>query len=109
MELARLHLGKKPDLLHFRVQSGKMQTKDGRWQTYGLHDGASDIVCVLAPAGRWVAMEFKSINGKLKPEQSAFLELIEKFGGYACVPLTLASVEAHYIAAGGRYHGDPEK
>lgn len=51
MEQARLYLGKKPDLVIFRCQSGAVNmAKEGeppQWQTYGLARGASDLVGCL--------------------------------------------------------------
>lgn len=108
MEQVRLHLGKKPDLVLFRNQAGRVEIR-GQWQTYGLHNGASDLVGLLAPSGRFFAIELKSPSGKVGEEQARFLELIEKFGGYACVVSGVVGAEAHYLAAGGRYPQQEKK
>ena len=64
-----------------------MPMGDGRerFVRFGLTKGASDLLGVLAPDGRIVAIELKSARGRTTPEQDAFLAGIRAFGGFACV------------------------
>lgn len=116
LHATRLHLGKKPDLLLFRNQAGSVQV-DGRWQTYGLHRGASDLIGCLrvmidesdgqhqpVQFGLFFALEIKKLGKVPTAEQQAFIELIRKFGGYADYADSIESAERHYVAAGGAFH-----
>jgi VRR-NUC domain len=82
-------LRREPDLLIYRQNVGavKMPMGDGRerFVRFGLTKGASDLLGVLAPDGRIVAIELKSARGRTTPEQDAFLSGIRAFGGFACV------------------------
>lgn len=96
MERVRLHLGKKPDLVLFRNQAGKVEV-DGRWMKYGLCDGASDLIgCLrIAPrnntntrdlgfreameVGRFFALECKA-SGEM-PSQKVISSLISDVAG----------------------------
>lgn len=82
-------LRREPDLLIYRQNVGavKMPMGDGRerFVRFGLTKGASDLLGVLAPAGRIIAIELKAARGRTTPEQEAFLEGIRAFGGFACV------------------------
>lgn len=64
----------------------------------GLCKGASDNIGIVAPHGRFLALEWKSERGRLTPEQSMFLNLVNKRGGIGrCVRTTeeaTAAVEA---------------
>ena len=105
LEKVRLHLGKKPDLVLFRNQSGAVEV-DGRWQRYGLTPGASDLIGIrkllITPAlvgmyiGQFSALEAKAPGKKPTPEQRQFLDLVRKFGGYAGWCDSEESAEACY-------------
>lgn len=60
---------------------------DGRRRIrYGLAVGSSDLIGILVPEGRFVALEVKAPNGKgPTPEQERFLELVRRSGGFAAV------------------------
>ncbi len=51
--------------------------------------GLPDIVCVIPPNGRFLGLEVKSANGKLRPAQKEFMESIRSCGGYYVVVRTL--------------------
>lgn len=132
MEQARLYLGKKPDLVIFRCQSGAVNmAKEGEppmWQTYGLARGASDLVGCLRVAvdeydgqhgpepdhiGKWLVIELKSPRVKIHTkkldarelEQKAFIDLIKKFGGWGGFAESIEDCERLYLEAGGAHHG----
>lgn len=96
----RLALGREPDLTLWRNNTGHANyaTDAGdRTVRYGLARGSADLIGVLAPSGRFVALEVKRPGGKLTDEQSMFLALVRKRGGFACV---VESVEAARAAIG---------
>jgi hypothetical protein len=77
---------------HWRNNTGAamLPGRGGKPQrvTFGL-PGGSDIFGILAPSGRWLAVETKAPacklagrrKGRLSPEQRAFLEAINADGG----------------------------
>jgi hypothetical protein len=72
-----------PGLVLWRNSTGVADTASGSKQRFGLCKGSSDLIGILD--GRFVAIEIKSETGKLRPEQVLFLDLVRKFGGFACV------------------------
>ena len=80
----RLALGREPDLVLWRNSVGLTEHPDGRVVRYGLAKGSSDLVGV-GPQGRFVALEVKRPGEKPTPDQSLFLALVEKRGGFAAV------------------------
>jgi hypothetical protein len=62
-----------------RAPSGTHTTR------YGLVPGASDLIGILAPSGRFVALEVKTPRGRVSPEQRMFLDLVRSRGGIAAV------------------------
>lgn len=128
MERIRLHLGKKPDLVLFRCQSGAVnmapEGEPPQWQTYGLARGASDLVGCLSSSrcsqisccghgGRWLVIEVKSPRVKIHTkkldakelEQKAFIDLIKKFGGHGGFAESVEDAERLYLEAGGAHRG----
>lgn len=80
----RLDLGTEPGLtlwLNARVTyvHGQPRAKPG------LGTGSTDIIGILAPQGRLIALEGKTGNAVPTKEQKMFMELIRKRGGFACV------------------------
>lgn len=57
---------------------------------YGLARGSADLVGILAPHGRLVALEVKTPTGRVAPEQEQWLELVRRMGGFACVVRSVA-------------------
>lgn len=80
----RLQLGRLPDLTLWRNQVGRTQ-HGTQHVTYGLCRGSSDLIGILAPTGRIIALEIKTPKGRTSPEQDLFLELIRNKGGFAAV------------------------
>jgi hypothetical protein len=50
----------------------------------GLTKGGSDIIGI-APDGRFLAVEVKTTLGRIRPEQTIFLDVVRKAGGIAGV------------------------
>jgi hypothetical protein len=63
--------------------SGAVRVAPERWLHFGKK-GSADILGCL-PGGRFLAVEVKAPDGRLTPEQSAFLETIQGLGGVAVV------------------------
>lgn len=84
----RRALGREPDLTLWRNNVGVAvhRAPSGTHTTrYGLIPGASDLLGILAPGGRWVALEIKTERGRVTPEQRMFLGLVRSRGGFAAV------------------------
>ncbi len=90
----RLALGQLPDVRVWRNSVGSLPaTLGGGRKTqvkFGLAVGSSDLLCIVAPAGRWLAIEVKA--GDWKPaksgtkyqheqEQRDWIAVVENFGG----------------------------
>lgn len=80
----RLALGRAPDFRLWRNSTGVAE-HNGRTQRFGLCRGSSDLIGILAPTGRFVALEVKTERGRTTPEQELFLALIRRMGGFAAV------------------------
>lgn len=67
----------------WRNNVGKLQDKNGRWVTYGLCVGSSDLIGIYK--GRFLAMEVKQPKKHPTPEQKNFLRVVQEVGGIAGV------------------------
>ena len=61
--------------------------------------GMSDILGVL-PDGRILAIEVKTVKGRVSPLQNAFITVINRYGGLAFVARSIEDVEAEFRAWG---------
>jgi hypothetical protein len=52
---------------------------------YGLCVGSADLIGILAPHGRLVALEVKTETGRPSTEQSQFIALVQRRGGFGCI------------------------
>jgi len=80
----RAALGRGHGLVLWRNSTG-IAERDGRTHRFGLCRGSADLIGILSPSGRFVALEVKRPNGKPTEEQTLFLELVRKQGGFAAV------------------------
>lgn len=78
-------LGREPDLVLWRNNVGVANHTNGIATRYGLCVGSSDLIGILAPHGRFIALEVKTNRGCTTPEQDLFLALVRRKGGFACV------------------------
>jgi hypothetical protein len=78
----RLALSAVPDLCMWRNNVGVADQRGARVR-YGLAPGSADLVGVLA--GRFVALEVKTATGRVAVEQSQWLALVRRYGGFAAV------------------------
>lgn len=86
----RIALGMDPTLVLWRNTVGMSTHFDPRTnrttsQRFGLAVGSADLVGILAPSGRFVALEVKTPTGRVRPEQSTWLALVRSRGGFAAV------------------------
>jgi hypothetical protein len=105
----RLALGQEPDLVLWRssvagVEVWDEKTGRSRWQHAGLPKGSADLVGILrvrvavlrsgngpeptpviADFGRWFCLEIKAPGVQPRRDQREWLELVQKFGGFAWV------------------------
>lgn len=56
--------------------------------------GVSDVLGILPPAGRMLAVEVKQPGRKPTPDQAAFLEQVRRAGGLGVVVHDLAELQA---------------
>jgi hypothetical protein len=62
----------------------KIHNVDNRQMTTGLGRGVSDLICIVPPFGRFLAIEVKRPKvGIISPDQEAFVQAVRKFGGVA--------------------------
>ena len=78
----RLALSDVPDLVIWRNNTG-VATHRGQHVRYGLAPGSADLIGVLA--GRFVALEVKTATGRVAVEQTQWLALVRRYGGFAAV------------------------
>lgn len=88
----------------FRNNVGRLQARDGRYVTYGLCPGSSDLIgwtpvtithsMVGHTVPLFTAIEVKSPLGRLTSEQSRFLETVRRAGGIGAVVRSEAEAEA---------------
>jgi hypothetical protein len=100
----RLAASEHADLVLWRNSTGVTQ-EDDRAVRYGLCVGSSDLIGVLGPAGRFVAIEIKSERGRLSIEQQLFLSLVRRMGGFAT---TVRSVGEFHAAIQRARAGESE-
>ena len=72
---------------------------DNRRISTGLGPGSTDIVCILAPMGRWVCLEVKKPGEKPRPNQAKWLERARKMGAFAACVTSVDEAEAAYSRA----------
>jgi hypothetical protein len=89
----RLALGRLPDVVLWRNSTGVARPND-RVVRYGLCVGSSDLIGLLAPSGRFLALEVKTAAGRTSLEQDQFLALVRRRGGFACVVRSVAEALA---------------
>lgn len=68
----------------FRANVGKVRTADGRWFDTGLPKGHADLYG-FRPDGQIFYVEVKKENGRVRPEQENFIEIVRKRGAIAGV------------------------
>lgn len=62
--------------------------------TYGLCPGAADLVGIVQPSGRWLALEVKTGRGVPTEQQQNFIDMVNAFGGIGRVVRSLSEALA---------------
>lgn len=75
-----LAIGNRQDLRVWRNNSGALKDAQGHLIRFGL-PGSADILGILKPTGRFLAIECKTEIGKQSDLQKAFQRMIESHGG----------------------------
>ena len=86
----RKALGSLPDVRLWRNNTGSIKDTRGVPVKFGLCVGSSDLLCIVAPRGRWLVIECKSedwvpaksgVRWEHEEEQRMFIGVIESMGG----------------------------
>ena len=67
------------------VKVGSTPSGAARYIRYGLCAGASDIIGIVKPTGRFLALEVKIGKADATPYQASFIRMVLEMGGYAAV------------------------
>ena len=99
----RLACGRGPVRL-WRNNTGALVDQQGRFVRFGLCKGSSDLIglrsLVVTPEmvgqriAQFVALEIKTPQGVVSPEQQAFLRLVQELGGVASVCRSIQQAQA---------------
>jgi hypothetical protein len=98
----RLACGRGPVRL-WRNNTGALVDQQGRFVRFGLCQGSSDLIGLRALEitpelvgqrfAQFVALEIKTAQGVLSPEQRAFLSLVQQLGGVGAVCRSVEEAE----------------
>ena len=86
--LAKVHqaLAATGRVVLWRNQTGALPAVGRGGRTYpvrfGLGVGGADLVGLLRPSGRFIALEVKTASGRQSPEQRAWARAVESAGGF---------------------------
>ena len=103
LTLIRNTLGRREDTRMFRNNVGTLRDKDGRYITYGLCNGSSDLIgwrsIVIGPehigkeVAIFTAIEVKTDKGIVTKDQANFLSAVFLAGGISGVARTIEEAE----------------
>lgn len=65
----------------WRNNTGALKDVTGRTVQFGLCEGSADLVGIVAPHGRWIAIEVKRPGKRPTAAQLRFLERVRSLGG----------------------------
>ena len=68
----------------WRQNTSGIPMSDGKFRP-AAKTGLSDILAILPPVGRFLAIEIKTGSDRLRPEQEGFLKNVQRAGGFALV------------------------
>ena len=79
----------------WRNNTGALVDRQGRLVRFGLCKGSSDLIglrsveitaaMVGQRIGQFIAIEVKTPQGAIRPEQESYLRLVQQFGGVAAI------------------------
>jgi hypothetical protein len=68
-------------VLCWRANQGAIPSGKGGYRRFAGLPGVADVLAVLPPSGRLLAVECKSLTGRQSPAQLAFQAAVERAGG----------------------------
>lgn len=83
-----------------RVWRNNVGLDQKRGVKYGLGRGSPDLVGIVA--GRFVGLEVKTATGRVRPEQTVWLDMIRRLGGVAGVARSVEDAMALVAEARGK-------
>lgn len=89
----KFHWGAHPRIRFWRQNVGSAIIR-GRYVDFGPPKGCADFIGLIAPQGRFLAIECKSATGKQREAQQKFQAMIESLGGIYLMPRSLEDVDA---------------
>ena len=102
-----LFLGSHPRVRIFRNNTGVSRFIDEygkkRYVKFGLCVGSSDLIGIIKPEGKFLAIEVKTSKGKLTEYQKNFGTMIRSFGGIFIVARELKDVKTALFNYLGEY------
>ena len=75
-----LAIGSLPWLRVWRNNTGALLDRNGKLVKFGLQ-GSADIIGMMKPSGRFLAIEVKTPNGIQTASQKRFQRMVEEMGG----------------------------
>lgn len=78
-------LGQCADLCLWRNNTGMLVNQRGQRVSFGLSVGSADLIGILSPIGRFVALEIKQPGKHQTKQQEQWLALVRTMGGFAAV------------------------
>lgn len=75
-----LAVGNLPGVRVWRNNTGALRDATGQLIRFGLK-GSADILGIVGPAGRFLAIEVKAPRGRLSEHQQNFRAMVESLGG----------------------------
>lgn len=90
--------GAHPRLRIARVNTGAAMVK-GRMVKFGV-PGTADIVGLIAPSGRMIQLEVKTLTGRQSDVQKRMERIVKQFGGVYAVVRSVADADAVFASLG---------
>jgi hypothetical protein len=88
-----IEFGALPGLRLWRHNVGAARTKSGALVRFGV-PGQADLMGVMAPNGRLLAIECKTATGRQSPDQKKWQAMVEKFGALYILARSVDDVRA---------------
>lgn len=88
--------GADPRLRIWRQNTGQAWVPLGHgWRPVRMGlPGVADIIGIMAPHGRWLAIETKASGGRQRSSQKAFQAMVERMGGLYVLARDVETVDA---------------
>ncbi len=93
-----LALGRHPKCKVWRCNTGALADHMGRVVRFGV-PGCADVIGMLVPSGRFLAVEVKTATGKQSDQQRKFQLMTERAGGVYVLVRSAAEAVAAVEAA----------